>query len=68
MAATDARVKVAGEVVTGIKAIKLYAWEQPYLERLSNLREQELKMVYRTQVRCGYMGVKASRLLFLFAA
>ena len=35
---TDQRVKACSEVVTGIKAIKLYAWEQPYTERIEKLR------------------------------
>ena len=30
ISATDARVRYATEVITGIKAIKLYAWEEPY--------------------------------------
>ena len=29
----------------GIKAIKLYAWEQPYIDRINQLREAELKMI-----------------------
>ena len=35
---TDARVKLCTEVVTGIKAVKLYAWERPYVERITALR------------------------------
>ena len=37
---TDARVKLCTEVITGIKAIKLYAWEQPYVERIAALKRQ----------------------------
>ncbi len=29
----------------GIKAIKLYAWEDPYVERIKLLREQELSQI-----------------------
>lgn len=32
-------------VAAGIKAIKLYAWEQPYIDRINELREAELKMI-----------------------
>ncbi|KAI3434886.1 hypothetical protein D9Q98_002940 [Chlorella vulgaris] len=42
---TDARVKLCTEVITGIKAIKLYAWEQPYVERITKLREEELREI-----------------------
>lgn len=34
VAATDARIKLVTEVVNGIKAIKLYAWEMPYINRI----------------------------------
>ena len=42
VARTDARVKLISEVVTGIKAIKLYAWEEPYVDRIRSLRNAEL--------------------------
>ena len=45
IALTDSRVKLCGEVIMGIKAIKLYAWEVPYKERITALREQELKEI-----------------------
>lgn len=47
---TDARVKLSTEIVTGIKAIKMYAWEDAYSERISDLREKELRQVRRTQL------------------
>ncbi|GFH15646.1 uncharacterized protein HaLaN_11907 [Haematococcus lacustris] len=47
---TDARVKLATEIITGIKAIKLYAWEKPYEERIHQLREQELVHIRYTQM------------------
>lgn len=46
---TDARVKLASEIVTGIKAIKLYAWEEPYVQRISELRDRELRAIRKTQ-------------------
>lgn len=32
----------------GIKAIKLYAWEQPYTDRINALRAEELVEIRRT--------------------
>ena len=32
-------------MLAGIKAIKLYAWEQPYIDRINQLREAELRMI-----------------------
>ena len=42
---TDARVKLSGEVIVGIKAIKLYAWEEAYMQRIQELRSKELKAI-----------------------
>ena len=44
---TDARVKYVTEFVTGIKAMKLYAWESAYMKKITQLREEELRMVRR---------------------
>ncbi|KAL6768590.1 hypothetical protein ACKKBF_B11340 [Auxenochlorella protothecoides x Auxenochlorella symbiontica] len=45
MTLTDARVKLCTEVLTGIKAIKLYAWEEPYRLLITDLRQQELAQI-----------------------
>ncbi|GMH36556.1 hypothetical protein BSKO_04424 [Bryopsis sp. KO-2023] len=42
MTHTDERVKLTTEVIAGIKAIKLYAWEEPYLQKIWEIRELEL--------------------------
>jgi len=38
----DQRIKVTNEVLNGMKALKMYAWEINYQERLANIREKEL--------------------------
>ncbi|KAL3266128.1 hypothetical protein HHI36_010314 [Cryptolaemus montrouzieri] len=43
MAEKDARVKLMTEVLRGIKAIKLYVWEQHFMRCISKLRDKELK-------------------------
>ena len=42
---TDARVKLSSEVIVGIKAIKLYAWEDAYQDRILELRKKELSAI-----------------------
>ena len=42
---TDKRVKLTSEVIAGMKAIKLYAWEMPYTQRISAVREVTFKML-----------------------
>lgn len=49
MKQADARVKLSTEIITGIKAIKLYAWEDAYSEKISGLREKELAQIRKTQ-------------------
>ncbi|KAJ3068819.1 hypothetical protein HDU98_008057 [Podochytrium sp. JEL0797] len=41
--ATDQRIKMTGEIINGIKILKFFAWESPFFERLTLLREVELK-------------------------
>jgi ATP-binding cassette subfamily C (CFTR/MRP) protein 1 len=48
VAFTDRRVKLEAEVVTGVRAIKIYAYEPAYGERIDELREQELRSVRRS--------------------
>ncbi|KAI0040096.1 ABC transporter [Auriscalpium vulgare] len=38
---TDKRAKLLQELLSGIKVIKFFAWEQPYLERISGFRAKE---------------------------
>lgn len=42
MVYTDSRVKLLGELLNGMKLIKFFAWESPYLTRLNVLRTKEL--------------------------
>ena len=41
----DRRVKITQEALSGIKVIKLYGWERPFLSGLEDLRREELKHV-----------------------
>lgn len=43
MTSKDGRVDVNSEVLGAMKVVKLQAWEQPFIERITNLREFELK-------------------------
>ena len=35
---TDERVKIMNEVISGMKVIKLYTWEDSFAELIGNLR------------------------------
>ncbi|OTF77184.1 hypothetical protein BLA29_002535 [Euroglyphus maynei] len=38
----DERVKVINELLNGIRVIKLYAWEVPFIRKVSNIRNSEI--------------------------
>lgn len=42
---TDKRVKLIQELLGGMRVIKFFAWEVPYLNKIHELRRQELKKV-----------------------
>ena len=43
MAWTDKRVKLLQELMGGMKIIKYFAWEAPFLKRISEIRGTETK-------------------------
>lgn len=43
MEETDKRVRFVNEVLNGIKIVKLYAWEESFMEYIAKLRDSELK-------------------------
>ncbi|KAJ3072895.1 Canalicular multispecific organic anion transporter 1 [Podochytrium sp. JEL0797] len=59
LAATDERVQVTGEVINGIKIIKFFGWEASFLERLSGLRNRELKQ----HIKLRMIGASFSALM-----
>ena len=43
----DERVKIINEILNGIKVIKLYAWELSFMNRISNIRNKEIKKIFQ---------------------
>ncbi len=39
----DERIKLTGEVLQGIKAIKLSAWEDAFARRITDVRKKEIR-------------------------
>ncbi|KAJ2797681.1 hypothetical protein H4R20_005096, partial [Coemansia guatemalensis] len=47
----DRRMRIMDEVLSGIKAIKLYAWEQPFIQRINKVRiDMELRIIRKNSV------------------
>jgi len=47
---TDKRAKLLQELLSSIKIIKFFAWEDPYLARIHQVRGAEVKWVYSVSV------------------
>src|SRR5699024_5443040 len=41
----DERVKVINEVLGGIRVIKLYGWEVPFIGKISDIRAREVRQI-----------------------
>ena len=41
----DGRIKLMNEVLNGIKVLKLYAWEPSFIKKLSDIRQDEMKVL-----------------------
>ncbi|CAL1261487.1 unnamed protein product [Larinioides sclopetarius] len=46
----DLRLKYMGEILNGIKILKLYAWEIPFTSKVSDCRKAELKLIHLSQL------------------
>ena len=43
--AADTRVGIMTEVVSAMKAVKFFAWEEPYLQRITDARMKEMRLI-----------------------
>jgi len=43
--AKDSRIKLMNEILSGIKVLKLYAWEMPFMKRILEKRQKELDII-----------------------
>ncbi|KAA6392257.1 MAG: putative multidrug resistance-associated protein [Streblomastix strix] len=50
MAITDRRVKRTTEAIQGIKIVKMNAWEKPIKDSISDIRDQELKLMRKMTI------------------
>ncbi|XP_015446388.1 multidrug resistance-associated protein 4 isoform X3 [Pteropus alecto] len=50
---TDMRIRSMNEVITGIRIIKMYAWEKSFAELITNLRRKEISKILRSSYLRG---------------
>lgn len=52
----DSRIKLMNEILNGIKVLKLYAWELAFKDKVSKIRESELKVLKKS----AYLGAMST--------
>uniref|UniRef100_A0A8C6VHL5 Multidrug resistance-associated protein 4 n=1 Tax=Naja naja TaxID=35670 RepID=A0A8C6VHL5_NAJNA len=50
---TDARIRTMNEVITGMRIIKMYAWEKSFAELVNNMRRKEISVVLKSSYLRG---------------
>ncbi|XP_057563457.1 ATP-binding cassette sub-family C member 4-like [Hippopotamus amphibius kiboko] len=50
---TDDRIRTLSEVITGIRTIKMYAWEKPFEDLITSLRRKEISKILRSSFLRG---------------
>ncbi|NXT80894.1 MRP4 protein, partial [Zapornia atra] len=50
---TDIRIRTMNEVISGMKIIKMYAWEKSFAELVNGLRRKEIAMVMKSSYLRG---------------
>ena len=48
--AKDSRIKLMNEILAGIKVLKLYAWEIPFIKRILETRRKELQIIKKNAI------------------
>lgn len=56
MKSKDSRIKLMNEMLNGIKVLKLYAWELAFRDKVSEIRESELKVLKKA----AYLGAMST--------
>ena len=46
----DERIKTLSDMLSGISVVKLYAWEHPFIKRIIDLRNKELKIIQEANI------------------
>nr|XP_046237998.1 ATP-binding cassette sub-family C member 4-like isoform X2 [Scatophagus argus] len=50
---TDSRIRTMNEVVSGIRIIKMYAWEKPFAALVSDVRSKEISKIMKSSYLRG---------------
>ena len=50
MKAKDDRILLMNDVLQGVKVLKLYAWEKPFMEKIRECRDREIKCLKQSSI------------------
>uniref|UniRef100_A0A8C8S3K0 Multidrug resistance-associated protein 4 n=1 Tax=Pelusios castaneus TaxID=367368 RepID=A0A8C8S3K0_9SAUR len=50
---TDSRIRTMNEVITGMRIIKMYAWEKSFADLVSSIRRKEISMILKSSYLRG---------------
>ncbi|XP_053212746.1 ATP-binding cassette sub-family C member 4-like [Panonychus citri] len=45
---TDQRIRIMSEIISGMKVIKLYAWEKPFADMIAKIRRSEIMQIRKS--------------------
>ncbi|XP_017911776.1 PREDICTED: multidrug resistance-associated protein 4-like, partial [Capra hircus] len=66
---TDTRLRAMNEVITGIRTIKMYAWEKSFAELITRLRRKEISKILRSSYLDGmnliFFDISSKVILFV---
>ncbi|KAF8949214.1 Multidrug resistance-associated protein 1 [Haplosporangium gracile] len=57
MKAMDSRIRLLNEVLGGMKIVKLYNWEEPFKERITVIRRNEIELLKRFGIVFSFVGL-----------
>ncbi|XP_056608084.1 multidrug resistance-associated protein 1 [Triplophysa dalaica] len=63
----DGRIKLMNEILSGIKILKFYAWENAFRERVLGYREKELNALKKSQILYSISAASFNSSTFLIA-
>ena len=63
----DKRVKLISEILNGIKVLKMYSWEKPFLKKIFDIRQIELQSLKYVQYLDGFLFLTWNSAPFLVA-
>ncbi|KAK2171192.1 hypothetical protein NP493_1094g02037 [Ridgeia piscesae] len=67
MICKDRRIKLMNELLNGIKVLKLYAWENPFQEKIMGIRQTEIEALKTTAYLNGSFAISWSMATYLMA-